>query len=183
MELQQLLKECKKQSITAQKYLYDRFAVQLYLVCRRYLKTNEQAEEILHNGFLKIFTGLLQFNYTTDAAFIAWLNKIMINECLMDLRKKNNFLLVTEDEAENIIVDELIENKLNADTIYTLITQLPIGYRTVFNLYCIEGYSHNEIAIALNISGGTSKSQLNKARKMLQQLIVNNESYENRKAK
>lgn len=91
--------------------------------------------------------------------------------------------MVTEDEAENIIVDELIENKLNADTIYTLITQLPIGYRTVFNLYCIEGYSHNEIAIALNISGGTSKSQLNKARKMLQQLIVNNESYENRKAK
>ena len=183
MELQQLLKECKKKSITAQKYLYDRFAVQLYLVCRRYLKTNEQAEEILHNGFLKIFNGLLQFNYTTDAAFIAWLNKIMINECLMDLRKKNNFLLVTKDEAENISVDELIENKLNADTIYTLITQLPIGYRTVFNLYCIEGYSHNEIAIALNISEGTSKSQLNKARKMLQQLIANNENYENRKAK
>lgn len=183
MELQQLLKECKKQSITAQKYLYDRFALQLYLVCRRYLKTNEQAEEILHNGFLKIFTGLLQFSYTTDAAFIAWLNKIMVNECLMDLRKKNNFLLVTEDEAENITTDEWVENKLNADTIYTLITQLPVGYRTVFNLYCIEGYSHNEIAKVLNVSEGTSKSQLNKARKMLQQLIANNESYENRKAK
>jgi len=107
----------------------------------------------------------------------------MVNECLMELRKKNSFLLVAEEEADTLITEEWIENKLNAEAIYTLITQLPIGYKTVFNLYCIEGYSHNEIAILLNISEGTSKSQLSKARKMLQELIVNTANYEDRKAK
>ncbi|MDB5211598.1 MAG: polymerase, sigma-24 subunit, subfamily [Sediminibacterium sp.] len=183
MELLQLIRECKQGSITAQKYLYDRFAVQFFLVCRRYLKTDAEAEEILQNGFLKIFNGLQHFSYASDAASVAWMKKIIINECLQELRKKNSFFLVAEDDAAEINTADDILGKLSADDIYKLITQMPVGYRTVFNLYVIEGYNHMEIATILNISEGTSKSQLNKARKTLQQSVTQNNLYAGRKAK
>jgi RNA polymerase sigma factor (sigma-70 family) len=183
MELLQLTRECKQGSITAQKYLYDRFAVQLFLVCRRYLKTDTDAEEMLQNGFLKIFSGIEKFSYSTDASFVAWMKKIMVNECLQELRKKNSFFLVPEEAATDINIEDDVFGKLSADEIYKLITQIPIGYRTVFNLYVIEGYNHQEIAVMLNISEGTSKSQLNKARKTLQQSITQTNLYAARKAK
>lgn len=183
MELLQLIRECKQAGITAQKYLYDRFAVQLFLVCRRYLKTDTEAEEIVQNGFLKIFQGLANFSYTTDAAFVAWMKKIMVNECLQELRKKNSFFLVAEETGIDAITDDDVISKLSTDEIYRFITQMPIGYRTVFNLYVIEGYNHAEIAGILNISEGTSKSQLNRARKTLQQSVTQNHLYAERKAK
>jgi len=183
MELAQLLRECRYQSITAQKYLYDRFSVQLYLICRRYLKSDAEAEEVLQNGFLKIFNALETFTYDTDAAFVAWMKKIMINECLQELRKKNNFYLVAEESAIDISGADTIISKISADEIYKLITEMPIGYRTVFNLYVIEGYSHYEIAAQLNISAGTSKSQLNKARKKLQESITQMNVYAATKAR
>jgi RNA polymerase sigma factor (sigma-70 family) len=171
MELQQLLKECKKGSITAQKYLFDRYANQFFLLCRRYLKNNEQAEEVMMNGFFKIFTGIRHFNYINDAASIGWMQKLMVNECLQALRKKHSFLQVAENEAEDIAADTDVFADMGAAEIYKLIVQLPAGYRTVFNLYVIEQMSHKEIAGLLNITEGTSKSQLNKARQMLQQLF------------
>jgi RNA polymerase sigma factor (sigma-70 family) len=183
MELLQLIRECKQQGITAQKYLYDLFAVQMFLVCRRYLKSDAEAEEMVQNGFLKIFKGLTGFSYTTDAAFVAWMKKIMINECLQELRKKNSFFMVAEENGVETISGDDVISKLSADEIYRLITQMPIGYRTVFNLYVIEGYSHVEIASILNISEGTSKSQLNRARKILQQSVTQNHLYAERKAK
>jgi RNA polymerase sigma-70 factor (ECF subfamily) len=184
MQLQQLLKECKKGSVTAQKYLFDEFATQFFLLCRRYMRNDSVAEEIMSTGFLKIFQSLHQFEYSNDISAKAWMKKIMVNECLQVLRQKNNFLMVAEDVAEEIEVNEEAIMKLNADEIYKLITQLPIGYRTVFNLFVIEGMSHKEIAVALNITEGTSKSQLSKARKVLQQLFTEkNELYVNRKAR
>lgn len=183
MELAQLLRECKKRSVTAQKYLYDRFSVQLYLICRRYLKSDAEAEEVLQNGFLKIFNALGTFTYDTDAGFVAWMKKIMINECLQELRKKNNFCLVAEESAVDISGADTIISKISADEIYKLITKMPIGYRTVFNLSVIEGYSHDEIATQLNISAGTSKSQLNKARKKLQESITQMNVYAAPKAR
>ena len=102
MELQQLLKECKQNSITAQKYLYDMVAVQMFIVCRRYMKTDETAEEAMMNGFLKVFQQISPFEYRADTSAIAWLKKIMVNECLQILRKKNSFLLVDEKEALEI---------------------------------------------------------------------------------
>jgi len=105
----------------------------------------------------------------------------MVNECLMHLRKKETFLLSVDLVNEEQSNDETALEKLSADEIYKLITQLPIGYRTVFNLFAIEGYSHKEISATLNITEGTSKSQLSKAKKMLQQLISHNENdYEKR---
>ncbi len=184
MELLQLVKECKRKGVTAQKCLYDRFTVSLFLLCRRYLKNDADAEEILHNGFLKIFLNLQHLSFTTDAAFIAWMRKIMVNECLQELRKRNSFLIVADEAANDIQSDDDIYSVLSANEIYTLITQIPLGYRTVFNLYVIEGYTHPEIAALLNVSEGTSKSQLSKAKKALQQLLTQNHLlYAGKKAK
>ncbi|HUS03486.1 MAG TPA: sigma-70 family RNA polymerase sigma factor [Chitinophagaceae bacterium] len=184
MELQQLLKECKKRSVTAQKYLFDHYAVPMFLLCRRYVKADETAEEVMMNGFLKFFNSLEVFNYVNDAATSGWLKKIMVNECLMYLRSNNSFLQVAMDDIPEVILDEEIISGISADEILRLITKLPLGYRTVFNLHEIENYSHKEIAEVLGISEGTSKSQLNKARAMLQQLLIqNNSEYAGRKSK
>lgn len=183
MELLQLIRECKQGRITAQRYLYDRFATQLFLVTRRYLKTDAEAEEMLQNGFVKIFQHLPKFDYTSDAAFVAWMKKIMVNECLQLLRRRNGFLIVAEEQALETDADDNVLDKLSANEIYLLITRLPVGYRTVFNLYVIEGYTHAEIAATLNISEGTSKSQLNKAKKALQLSITQNQMYAGRQAK
>lgn len=183
MELLPLIRECKQGRVTAQKYLYDRFAAQLFLVARRYMRNDAEAEEMLQNGFLRIFQNLSQFTHTSDGAFVAWMKKIIVNECLQELRKKNSFLLVVQEQAAETDTDEDLIGRLSAQEIYRFITQLPVGYRTVFNLYVVEGYSHAEIAAILNITEGTSKSQLSKARKTLQQSIKQNNLYADREAK
>lgn len=171
MKLQQLLKECKKGSITAQKYLFDQYSKQFFLLCRRYMKTDEEAEEVLMTGFLKIFHSLTSFNYINDAASIGWMQKLMVNECLQELRKKHSFLMVAEDVAEDISSTDDVLANMSATEIYKLIMQLPTGYRTVFNLFVLEQMTHKEISKLLNITEGTSKSQLRKARLMLQQMM------------
>ncbi len=177
MELQQLLKECKQNSLTAQKYLFDKYAGTYFMVCNRYMKTNEQAEECMMNGFLKLFQALKNFVFVNSIATESWMKKIMVNECLMELRKKQNFYLVPEEEATSVSVNEEALSSLSANEIFKLIKQLPLGYRTVFNLFVIENCSHKEIAEQLQITEGTSKSQLNKAKQMLQQLLHNQNNY------
>jgi RNA polymerase sigma-70 factor (ECF subfamily) len=166
MELAKLLQECKEERLTAQKWLFDRFSTSFFLLCRRYLRNNETAEECMMNGFLCIYKALPNFEYQNDGAAINWMKRIMVNECLRSLRKKEPMLLVAEE-------------------LFQLITQLPIGYRTVFNLHVIEGLKHGEIAQELGITEGTSKSQLNKARMLLQQLLAakNRETNAQRKTK
>lgn len=171
MELQQLIKECKAGSITAQKYLFDKYATSFFLLCRRYLKSDQQAEDTMMSGYFKIFQSLKTFTYKSDAETYGWMKQILVNECLMELRKKNNFLFVTHTSDDDIAIDETAISNLSANEIFELITQLPIGYRTVFNLFVVEQMTHKEIAALLKISEGTSKSQLNKARVMLQQLL------------
>ena len=184
MELAQLLKECRSQSITAQKYLYDRYAATMFLLCRRYMRNDEQAEEMMMNGFLAIFRALTKFEYINESATVGWMRRIMVNECLQMLRRRNSFLTVAQEEAEELAADDDVLSLLAAEEIYVLITKLPVGYRTVFNLYVIEGMDHIEIADAIGISEGTSKSQLHKARKMLQQLLIqSNQSYVGRKTR
>jgi RNA polymerase sigma factor (sigma-70 family) len=177
MELAQLIKECKGGSITAQKYLYDRYAQPMFLVCRRYLRNDATAEEVLMNGFLQFFQQLHRFQFSGEAATHAWIKKIMVNECLMQLRRQHSFLQVaTDDLPEGSTGTDPLE-KMEAAEIYRLITQLPLGYRTVFNLYAIEQYTHAEIAKLLGISEGTSKSQVHKARQLLQQMIRQQNEY------
>lgn len=183
MELQQLLKECRQGSITAQKYLFDRYSTSLFLLCRRYMKTDALAEEMLMNGFLKVFSNLAAFEYTSEAASVAWMKKIMVNECLQELRKKNSFLVTTDLATEEVQIPEEAISNLGAAEIFRLIGGLPTGYRTVFNLYVMEGVPHKEIAGLLGITEGTSKSQLSKARAMLQQLLTQKEMYVKRKSR
>jgi RNA polymerase sigma-70 factor (ECF subfamily) len=184
MQLRQLLHECQRKNRKAEKSLYERFATPMFLVCRRYLKTDEEAEEVLMNGLLNFFRSLDKFCYESDAATYSWIKKIMINECLMRLRKNNSFLQLAHVDSSEAVQDDNVIDHMGAAEIFTMITQLPIGYRTVFNLYVVENFSHKEIAEALGISEGTSRSQLNKARRMLQQLLIKtNSDYASRKTK
>ncbi|RYZ20883.1 MAG: sigma-70 family RNA polymerase sigma factor [Chitinophagaceae bacterium] len=172
--MQEMLNGCRKGRTSAQKAFYERFARPMFAVCRRYLKTDACAEEVLHNGFLKFFTTLDRFTYESDAATAAWLKRIMINECLMQLRRTQSFLQVgLEEVAETATASETLDGFAAAE-IHAAILQLPTGYRTVFNLYALEQYSHKEISTLLGISEGTSKSQLSKARALLQQTLIRN---------
>lgn len=182
METSQLIKEAKQGSAAAQKCLFNQLAEKMLMICRRYVKSNEDAEELMLDGFYKFFKKLSSFNYQGDAALYVWLKKIMINECLMFLRKKNVFNIVTEATAEEISLQEEALDNLSAGEIFKMIVQLPVGYRTVFNLYVIEGIPHKEIGALLNISEGTSKSQLSKAKVLLQKMLLQNDmDYDKRK--
>ena len=172
MDTAQLVKEAKQGSAAAQKCLFDMLSERMILVCLRYLKNEQDAEEALLDGFYKFFKNLNGFNYQGDAALYGWLKKIMVNECLMKLRKKNVFTIVTEAAAEDMPLQEEALNNLSAKEILALIVQLPVGYRTVFNLYVMEGMEHKEIAALLGIADGTSKSQLSKAKILLQKNLL-----------
>jgi len=138
------------------------------------MRTNEAAEDVMMNGFFQCYKALPGFSYSNDAALAGWLKRIFINECLQALRKKNILVVVPDNEAELVVIEDNVLDELSADEIYQLISQLPVGYKTVFNLFVVEGYSHKEIATMLNINEGTSKSQLSKARLILQQMILKN---------
>ncbi len=174
MDIAQLVKEAKQGSASAQKCLFDLLADRMMLLCRRYVKNAEDAEEVLLDGFYKFYKNMPAFQYQGEAALIAWLKKIMVNECLMLLRKKNVFTIVTESAAEEVPLQAEALDHLSAKEIFELIVQLPVGYRTVFNLFEIEGMDHKEIATLLGIAEGTSKSQLSKAKNLLQKNLLNN---------
>lgn len=176
MDIPELIREAKRGSAAAQKCLFDRFADGMMLVCRRYVKSPEDAEEVMLDGFYKFFKNLPAFQYQNDAALYAWLKKIMMNECLMFLRKKTVFTIVSETVAEEVPLAEEALANLSAVEIFNLITQLPVGYRTVFNLYAVEGIPHGEIATLLGIAEGTSRSQLTKAKAMLQKMVTQNQT-------
>ncbi|MEO5685411.1 MAG: sigma-70 family RNA polymerase sigma factor [Chitinophagaceae bacterium] len=172
MNLSELVIEAKQGSAAAQKYLFEQLSGKMLLVCRRYVKSSEDAEEIMLDGFYKFFKHIAGFNYLGEPALNGWLKKIMINECLMFLRKKNVFSMVTEAMAEEIPLQEDALDNLSAAEIFQLIIQLPVGYRTVFNLYAVEGMGHAAIAAVLGIAEGTSKSQLSKAKALLQKMVL-----------
>lgn len=176
MNIAELIKKAGHGSAKAQKSLFDLLADKMMLVCRRYVKNSEDAEEVLLDGFYKFYKNLNAFSYNGEAALIAWLKKIMINECLMLLRKTNVFIIVSDTVAEDIPLQEEALNNLSAKEIFDLIVQLPVGYRTVFNLHEIEGMNHEEIAQLLGIAAGTSKSQLSKAKALLQKSFLQKET-------
>lgn len=184
MNHHQLVKEAKHGSAAAQKCLYDAFAGSMMLVCCRYVKDKQDAEELMLNGFYKFFTTLSSFQYNGDAALFGWIKRIMINECLMFLRKKPGFTLTSDAVMEGASLDEEALDRLEAEEVFKLVLELPVGYRAVFNLHAIEGWEHKQIAQMLGISEGTSKSQLNKARKLLQKILSQQGIvYEQRKTK
>ncbi|MEZ4903864.1 MAG: sigma-70 family RNA polymerase sigma factor [Spirosomataceae bacterium] len=170
---QKIVEMCKENNRFAQNRLYDAFSGRLFRLCMRYLRHEQEAEEVLMNGFLKFFRSLPDFEYRDDNSLEVWLKRIVINEALMQLRRQKALPVFSDsNEVETIASMTSIEYSIDAEGIYAAILELPVGYRTVFNLYVMEGYTHDEIAQELHIQAGTSKSQLSKARAMLQQLLT-----------
>ncbi len=164
-----LVKRCKRGNLAAQRELYRRYASAMYAVCLRYCKRREEAEEVLSNGFVKVFGRLDQFSGTGRLG--AWIKTIMVREALNFLRyQKNRF---EEMDEERDYGHRREEEALDAEHLLRLVRSLPTGYQTVFNLYALEGYSHQEIGARLDISESTSKTQLRKARQQLQRLLEN----------
>jgi len=172
MNIAELINDSRDGRNSAQKCLFDLFADKMLVVCSRYVKSREDAEEVMLDGFYKFFKTISSFSYQGEAALYNWIKRIMINECLMFLRKKNVFTIVAETNANEMPFNQDALDNLTAEEILALIHQLPVGYRTVFNLNMIEGMTHDEIGGLLGISSGTSKSQLSKARNLLQKLIA-----------
>jgi RNA polymerase sigma-70 factor (ECF subfamily) len=167
---QDIINACKKGDRTAQKWIYDRYAPAMLGACRRYLVSKEDAEDVLLEGFFKILTKIDQFS--GQGSFEGWMRRIMVNEALMFLRKKNHLALASSLEVSDIpTIEGNPLEKLKAADILKLLETLPTGYRTVFNLYVIEGYKHREIAELLGISINTSKSQLILAKQKMQLLL------------
>lgn len=169
-----LIQACIKQNNKAQRELYEKYSRKMFSVCLRYVKDKSEAEEIMIGGFIKVFDKINQFHY--EGSFEGWIRKIMVNEALGYLRKNRNmYLEVTIDHANKEVDAQYMENHLEADDLLKMIQRLPPGYQTVFNLYAIEGYSHKEIAGMLSISENTSKSQLSRARVLLQKYLAESE--------
>ncbi len=174
MKLQKLIKKCNKNDRLAQKELYDLYADRLYLVALSYTKDRFLAEDVIVKAFMKVFLSLASFNYENEVRFQGWIRRIVINEALMEIRKRKQIPEFTSEKI-SLADNTKTETGVFYDDILKLIETLPEGYRLIFNLYVIEGYTHAEIAKQLGISEGTSKSQLHKARMQLQQLLIKNE--------
>lgn len=162
----QLIKRAAKGNQLAQKAIYERFSAKMLSVCRQYIKDIHFAEDVMINGFVKVFKNLHAFEHR--GSFEGWVRRIMIRESISYLRKSQ--FVVYDDEVldDGVQINESVFESFNVQYIQQLIDKLPEGYKMVFVLYAVEGYKHQEIAEMLNISEGTSKSQLSKARKMLQ---------------
>ena len=165
-----LIHACKRQDRRAQKLLYERFSPVMLGVCRRYVKDPMEAEDVMVEGFFKVLTKIEM--YSGEGSFEGWIRRIMINESLMHLRKSNHFQYVEEINPNLDYQEEpTVVEELAAGEILGLLDELPPGYRTVFNLYVVEGFKHREIADELNISINTSKSQLILAKQRMEELV------------
>ena len=166
----QLVVALQRGEARAQKVVYEQLASRMMAVCVRYVSNHDDAEDVLIEGFMRVFERIGQFR--NEGSFEGWVRRIMVTESLMFLRK--NRALRHEMSLDSVTAEPdygWADDALQADDLLRLVAQLPDGYRTIFNLYAIEGYSHAEIAALTGISEGTSKSQLSRARAVLQQLI------------
>lgn len=167
----ELIEGCRRKNAQAQKSLYDRYAGKLFALCCRYIKEKMEAEDVFIIAFTKILDRMDQFK--GEGSFEGWMKRIVVNESLSYLRRNKNMYLEMDIEAANREPNfDKLDSHLLAEDLMKMIESLPSGYRIVFNLYAIDGYSHKEIAEQLGITENTSKSQLSRARVALQKRIV-----------
>ena len=168
----------------AQSKVYDLFAKKMFLLCRQYTGDDMDAGEVVIDGFVRFFRHLEKFSYESDAGTHQFLKKIMLHECIRQLKKTTKLFVVSTDTLPDTPLPEEVISQISAKEIYALIAKLPLGYRTVFNLVVMEGKTHQEIAAALKISKKTSQSQYCRAKYLLRQMLTqNNDDYESRKPK
>ena len=167
--LETLIARCRKNDSKAQYAMYEMLAPKMLGVCRRYVKSIEEAEEILSNGFVKVFGKIDQFR--DEGPFEGWVRRIMVRESINYIRYQRNIFVEVNPEWVPELGHNTLQEKFEAEELLGVIDELPVGYRTVFNLFAIEGYAHKEIGEMLGITESTSKSQLNKARGYLKERI------------
>ncbi len=161
-----LVEDCIKENRAAQKALYDRYCRKMMVVCQRYAKSTQEAEDILQEGFIKVFLNIKSFR--GDARLDTWMTRIMINTALNSQRQKLYLIpMVDVDDIELREEEQVSLSGLHLSELINIVQSLPDGCRLVFNLFAIEGYTHKEIGEALGISEGTSKSQYNRAKSLL----------------
>lgn len=166
-----LIKGCIEGDSRMQEELYKKFAPKMYAVCLRYAGNNDDAQDLLQEGFIKVFRNLTKFRH--EGSFEGWMRRVFVNTSIEQYRRKVHLNSISEQE-ERIIEDSSVSvlDQLAERDIVQLVRELSPGYRAVFNLYVIEGYSHKEIADMLQISEGTSKSQLARAKSILQKKVT-----------
>lgn len=167
----ELIKQCIAGEPKAQERLYILFSRQMMGVCMRYAGSKDEAEDMLQDGFIKLFEKI--GDYRAEGSFEGWVRKIFVNTALDYCRKQKQARLAddVEDVQHLLLAPENIQSNINAEELMKALQQLPTGYRTVFNLFAIEGYSHKEIAEQLNITESTSKSQFMRARNFLKEML------------
>jgi len=169
-----LLEDCIKENRAAQKALYDRYCRKMMVVCQRYAKSTQEAEDILQEGFIKVFTNIKSFR--GDARLDTWMTRIMINTALNSQRQKLYLIPMVDVDSIDIREEEQVSlSGFHLSELIVIIQSLPDGCRLVFNLFAIEGYSHKEIGEMLGISEGTSKSQYNRAKSLLKMKLSQQE--------
>lgn len=169
----ELIKGCIKKDNGCQYLLFKQYAGMLMTVCQRYAANREEAKDILQDSFIKIFTNIYQFRF--EGSFEGWMKRIVAN-CALKMTEKKKIAFTNNEAEQNIATtDSSAVSNLTETELLKLISSLPDGYRMVFNLYVMEGFSHFEIAEMLKIEVATSRSQLAKARKLLQKQIILNQ--------
>jgi len=176
----ELIAGCRNGDSKAQRFLYSMYAPKMLGVCRRYATDMENAQDIMQDGFIKVFDKI--GTYRGEGAFAGWIRRIFVNTALEYLRKSTPMKFsINVDECKSIEDEVNVSalSKLDTEDLLTCISHLPVGYRTIFNLYAIEGYSHSEIAEMLDIKESTSQSQLLRAKRLLQKnvLLLNGREY------
>lgn len=166
----ELVRGCQKKKPSHQKMLYDRYASTMYMICLRYGDDANMAQDILQEGFVRVFDQIVKYN--GGGSLEGWIKRVIVNVALRTLENQSKLYVVSEEEHdEEETGSNTVEQGVTQQELLDVIQSLPAGYRMVFNMYAIEGYSHKEIAEELRITESTSKSQLARARTMLQEMV------------
>jgi len=170
LSLDQLIRQCKKNNTKAQSELYKLYSSKLFAICLKYSRNKAEAEDNLQDAFVTIFSKISQ--YKSRGSFEGWLKRITVNTALQRYRNKGVFDIINEEQIEDVSV-EVENDMIDLDFLLRSIQELPDRYRLVFNLYVLDDYSHKEIGALLNISTGTTKSNLSRARMILKEKVNN----------
>jgi RNA polymerase sigma-70 factor (ECF subfamily) len=170
MNDKELVERCLEKDRRAEKALYDRFSGQMYAICLRYMKDQQEAEDVFQEGMIKVYNKLN--TWKGEGPLVGWMRQVFIHCALNQIKTNQKHFMQDLDstvQPENLEINVI--SQLQTEAIWNLIQQLPIGYKTVFNLFAIEGYSHAEIATMLGVTESTSKTQFLKAKAKLKNLI------------